>query len=152
MDTSYDTYIHNHMPNTEDIAPANLFTETECTRHKIRYIHVWGFTVYTLYPRLQQGGKPSKWQLRSFHMIFVWISPNHLIDVPLILNLYTGHISPQFLLIFDDSFITVFYFSTEEEPPSLWNEFYLDNFLYSVTLNYNAQVYLDSEWLTPDEL
>ena len=38
--TSYVTYIYNHVPNADDIAPADIFNETKCTCHKLKYGHV----------------------------------------------------------------------------------------------------------------
>ena len=40
--TSYSTYIYNHIPNAEEIAPADIFTGTKFPRHELKYIHVWG--------------------------------------------------------------------------------------------------------------
>ena len=95
MVTSYSTYIYNHMHNDEDIEPPDIFTGTKFTRHKLIYIHVWGFPVYVLDTTLQQGHKLPKCQPRSHHRIFFGFSPNHSSYVPLILNPATGRISPQ---------------------------------------------------------
>ena len=53
MDTSYSTYIYNHVHNSEDISSAYLFTGTKFPCHKIKYIHVWGCPVYVLDCMLQ---------------------------------------------------------------------------------------------------
>ena len=55
-------------------------------------------------------------------------------------------------MIFDDSFRTFHYLYPEEEHPSFWNEFDLDDSLYSVTLDDNFQASLDEEWLNPSKL
>ena len=60
MDTSYNTYICNHMPNAEEIYPADLFTGTKFNYHKLKYIRVWGCTVYVLDPMLQKVRKLPK--------------------------------------------------------------------------------------------
>ena len=107
MATRYATYIYNHMPNSEDITPDDLFTGTKFTYHKIKDIHLWDCPVYVLDPTLQQGLKLLKWKPRYHHSIFFGFSPNHSSDVPLIINPDTRHTSPQFHVVFDDSFITV---------------------------------------------
>ena len=35
MYTSYAAYIYNHIPNSEDIAPADIFTGTKFTCQKL---------------------------------------------------------------------------------------------------------------------
>ena len=94
MDTSYATFIYNHLPNAEDIAPADICIGTKFTHHKLKYIHAWGCPVYVLYPMLQQGCKLMKWKPRSHCGIFVGFSTNSSSDVILILNTATVHI-PQ---------------------------------------------------------
>ena len=49
MSTSYATYIYNHMPNVEDIIPADIFTVTKCTCHNVRDLHVCGVFLYMYY-------------------------------------------------------------------------------------------------------
>ena len=117
MDTSYATYIYNHIPNAEDIATYDLFNGTKFTRHKFIYIHMWGCPVYILDTTIQQGCQLPKLQPQSCCRIFVGFSSNNSSDVPLILNPGTGYISPKFHVIFDDSFSTVLSIYTEEEPP-----------------------------------
>ena len=114
MATSYVAHIYNHMPSDEDIAPSDIFTETKFTHHKIKYIHVWGYTVYVLDPTLQQGRKIPEWKPRSHRGIFVGFSTNHSSDFPLILNPNIGHISSHFHVIFDDYFSTFFSLSPYE--------------------------------------
>ena len=61
VDTSYRISIYNHMSNSEDITPADIFTRTKFTNNKIKDIHVCGYPVYVLNPVLQQGHKILKW-------------------------------------------------------------------------------------------
>ena len=63
--------------------------------------------MYVLDPKLQTGKKLSRWQSRSRKWFFVGFSNQHSSNVPLILNLQTGSISPQFHVVFDDKFSTV---------------------------------------------
>ena len=70
----------------------------------------------------------------------------------MILNPATGHVSPQFHVGFDDSFSTVMSLDQADEIPSFSNEFDIDEFLYTIRLDANADVDLNAEWLTPAEL
>ena len=109
------------MPNSEDIAPADLFTGNKFPCHKFKYIHGCFFLVNILNAMLQQSPKLLKWYPQSRHRIFVGFSPYHSISVPVILNPDTFYISPQFFVVFDDSFIKFLYISPKEEPPYLWD-------------------------------
>ena len=102
-------------------------------------------------PTLQQGSKFPKWQPRSRCGIFVGFSPVHSSDVPLILNTQTGHISPQFHVVFDDNFSTVNSLTSDDEPPPFWNDFDIGEFLYRIELDDNTPASLSSDWLTPSE-
>ena len=78
-------------------------------------------------------------------------SPKHSSEVPLILNTATGHILPQFYVVFDDDFSTVASIGEDEPPLSFWNEFDIDDFMYKVQLDDTSNTYLQDEWLTPQE-
>jgi hypothetical protein len=49
--------------------------------------------------------------------IYVGRSPLHASTVGLILNPCTGHVSPQFHVVYDDDFITVPYLCSADVPP-----------------------------------
>jgi hypothetical protein len=53
--------------------------------------------------------------------IYVGRSPSHASNVALILNPRTGHVSPQFHVVYDDDFTTVPYLRSAEAPPH-WAE------------------------------
>ena len=86
-----------------------------------------------------------------------WTSAHRSSDVPLVLNISTGHIYPQYHVVFDDSFSTVNYHAKEEDPPSFWNRMSLDSHLYDshvhrIPLDSNYSIQLHDKWLTPPEL
>ena len=93
----------------------------------------------------------SKWQSRSRRGVFVGYSRVHSSDVPLILNPKTGHISPQYHVVFDDSFSTVISQSSTDDPPSFWNDTDLDAFIHKVPVDHPSH-FLEDIWLTPPEL
>ena len=58
-----------------------------------------------------------KWDPRARMGIYVGRSPSHASNVGLILNPRTGHVSPQFHVVYDDNFTTVPYLRTNKVPP-----------------------------------
>ena len=115
-------------------------------------MHVWGAPVYVLDPKLQQGKKLPRWQPRSRRGIFVGFSNDHSSDVPLVLNLTTGSISPQYHVVFDDEFSTVPSIDVNEDPPTFWNDLDLESQSQRIYLDPESPHQLHEEWLTPDEL
>ena len=57
-----------------------------------------------LQPRLQQGQKILKWEPRSHMGVYLGHPPFHAQTVPLILNLWSGLVSPQYHVIYNDQF------------------------------------------------
>ena len=48
-----------------------------------------------------------KWEPKSRNRLYIGRSPFHAVLVVLILNIITGHISPQYYVLFDETFSTV---------------------------------------------
>ena len=84
--------------------------------------HTWGCPIFVLRAENQSGltGTP-KWEPRARTGVYLGHSPAHAGNVALVLNLITGHVSPQYHVVFDDEFTTVDYLDTEEIPPSWEN-------------------------------
>ena len=127
---AYATHMYNMIPNQHDLCPADLFSGTQIPRHKLKDNHTWGCPVYVLDPKLQQGQKLPRWQPRSCQGVFVGFSPHHSSDIPLVLNLETGSISPQFHVVFDDNFTSVQSLANSDPIPSFWNTFDLDDYTF----------------------
>lgn len=73
--------------------------------------------VFTLHKRLQGGiGGIPKWNPRSNAGVYLGHSPEHAGNVALVLSLSTGLVSPQYHVIFDDSFSTIPFIRSKEEP------------------------------------
>lgn len=146
-------HVYNHLPNAQGIAPADLFTGSTVPHHKLKAFHVFGCPVYVLDPKVQQGKKLPRWQPRSRRGIFVGYSPHHSSDVPLVLNVQTGSItSPQYHVVFDDTFAMVISVSESEEPPDFWTEILLNDFGHYIPLDDDVNPELNDDWLTPPEL
>ena len=107
MAIDYAVYLYNHLPNDQGIAPIDLFTRVTMPRHKLRDCHMLGYPVYVLDPVLAADKKLPRWQPRSRRGMFLDFSSAHSSDVPLVLNLRTGHVSPQYHVVFDDGFSKV---------------------------------------------
>ena len=153
MAVSYATHLYNHLPNDQGLCPADLFTGSTVPRHRLRDLHVWGCPVYVLDPQLQAGQKLPRWQPRSRRGVFLGFSSQHSSEVPLVLNLQTGSITPQYHVVFDDHFSTVTSVAREEDPPGHWDELCLEHTTYIHTESSASDTiaYLEDDWLTPPE-
>ena len=81
--------------------------------------HTFGCPCFVLDARLQSGlGTVPKWEPRSRLGIYVGHSPAHAGTVALVLNPRTGHVSPQFHIVFDDLFTTVPFMNKSQVPPN----------------------------------
>ena len=90
----------------EDSSPIERFTGVPF-RPKLRHYHAFSCPSYVLDNSLQSGQGAPKWKQRAPLGIYLGPSPSHARTVALILNLRTGHVSPQFHVKFDDFFETV---------------------------------------------
>ena len=63
-----------------------------------------------------------KWSEQSRIGVYLGHSPHHAISVAWVLNITTGHVSPQFHVMFDDHFDTALH-TNKQTIPSLWEEF-----------------------------
>ena len=62
------------------------------------------------------------------------------------LNLKTGFISPQFHVVFDDSFNTVISISEGDTPPAHWENMFHES-RYQAVFDENTDISLSAEWL-----
>jgi hypothetical protein len=109
---------------TEDadgFSPQELLSGCK-TDTDIRNFHTFGCPVFVLDHRLQGGlGGSPKWDPRARVGIYLGRSPFHAGNVALVLNPCTGHISPQYHVVFDDDFTTVSSMR-EGTVPNSWGE------------------------------
>ena len=103
-------YLWNNLPrHRSGLSPLELFTGTKShAANAIQQARVWGCPAYVLDPTLQNGHKLPKWQKRSRCGVYLGMSPQHATSVGRILNLKTGAISPQYHVVYDELFSTVF--------------------------------------------
>jgi hypothetical protein len=120
-------YIWNHLPDSDTkLSPIELFTGTKFhNHHHLQNLHVFGCPVYVLDPTLQDAKKLPKWNRRSRRAVYLGYSKQHSNNVHLVLNLETGKISPQYHLVFDDTFSTVY--SDGAFDADVWNSLVTSN-------------------------
>ena len=149
---SHAAHIYNHTPNElNGIAPVEVFTRTVSDGNVLKNLHTWGCPTYVLEPKLTSaGGKIPKWQPRSQRGQYVGVSPSHAENIALVLNNRTGYISPQYHVVFDDWFETIYV--DDDHEPSKWEELCMFH-RFEVELEPDADPPpLQDEWLTPKEI
>jgi hypothetical protein len=108
MAVQHATYLYNRMPSLESgTCPYDLFTRSRFVQSQFTDAHVWGCPTYVLDKTIADGKKPAKWIPRSHLTAYMGMSPKHAVNVPLVLNIKTGAITPQFHVVFDDWFATI---------------------------------------------
>ncbi len=96
------------MPNClSGLTPLELLTKSKADHHNLLRSHVWGCLAIVLDLKLQNNQKLPKWNRRARVGQFLGYSDEHLSLVANVQHLSTGHVSPQFHVVFDDLFETV---------------------------------------------
>lgn len=102
--TANDSYnISPSLQDPEHRTPKQLFENT-IVEINPKHNKPFGCPVYVLDPQLQDGKPLHKWQERSRVGIYLGQSPIHNRSVALVLDRYTGYVSPQFHVRFDKNF------------------------------------------------
>ena len=102
-------------------SPFELFAKSEVTPN-LNHFQPFGCPVFVLDNKMQSGKKLPKWEVRSRMGVYLGMSMQHARSVALILNLKTGHVSPQFHVTFDPKFETVRQSMGNLSPPSEWQK------------------------------
>lgn len=105
----------------QHVSPIELFSQVE-VKPQVKYTHTFGSPVYVLDERLQAGQRKPKWEHRARIGIYLGASPRHSKKVALVLNLQTGHVSPQFHCQFDDLCDSLRPSAGNPLPQSRWQE------------------------------
>jgi hypothetical protein len=112
--------VSNFAPGILDgISPIEKFSQVEVAP-RAKHSHTFGSPIYVLDNRLQTGKSIPRWNEKSRIGLYLGSSPRHSRKVALVLNLRTGHVSPQFHVMFDDLFETIQPSSGNALPASLW--------------------------------
>jgi hypothetical protein len=104
----FEDRMNNLTCNKSGRTPYQILAGLEDTQLDIKSFHTFGCPCYVLDNRLQSGlSILPKWEPRARMGIYVGRSPAHASNVGLILIPRTGHVSPQFHVVYDDDFTTV---------------------------------------------
>ena len=147
MALKYAIWIYNHMPkNQNGISPIELLTYSKHQRRELLNAHVFGSPVYVLDPKLHSaGGFIPKFSPRSRRGVFVGMSTRHSSTIPLVLNLTTLTITPQYHVVFDDLFTTVNSNNDTITTDPGWLQLFNEN-RYQYTFDDEDDVILDEDW------
>jgi hypothetical protein len=88
-------------------SPNEIFGGTRADPIVLSRLRVCGCPVYVLDRALQDGKKIPQWFPRARRGMFLGFSAKHSSTVGMILNLVTGHMSPQYHVVYDEKFSTV---------------------------------------------
>ena len=102
------------------IASSEIWSGVHSPSSKLSRTHVFGCPVYVLDASLQDGKKILKWNPRAHLGLFLGFSDLHSSLVPLVLNIATGHTSPQFHVIFDNKFETIHSLPIDQPLKNQW--------------------------------
>lgn len=108
MAVDHAVYVYNRIPDPHTgLSPIDILSGVKWQVERLHDIHVFGSPTYVLDPTLQDGKKLPRWSPRTRRGAFLGVSKRHASSAPLILNLQSGSISPQYHCVFDDWFTTV---------------------------------------------
>ena len=121
---NYAVWVFNQLPNQENgVSPNEIWFSARGTSEvELPRTHVFGCPVYVLDPALQDGKKIPKWDPCARLGLFLGFLDLHSSQVPMVLNVTTGRISPQFHVIFDDKFDTVHSLPVDQPLTEQWNQ------------------------------
>eukprot|EP00956_Cyclotella_meneghiniana_P015029 scaffold22790_cov42-Cyclotella_meneghiniana.AAC.1 len=122
-------WLYNRIPQQKSgITPLELVTNIKSDHRDLMRTHVWGCPVYVLDPKLQDGKKLPKWNRHARMGQFLGFSREHSSTVALVRNLHTGYVSPQYHVVFDDNFQTVFNDGkTSEEVDKICDQLFVES-------------------------
>jgi hypothetical protein len=86
--------------------PYEVFHGSNVSQNQ-KFFQLFGCPVFVLDQSMQAGKKIPKWDMRARMGIYLGMSMQHARSVALVLNIETGHVSPQFHVKFDPKFETV---------------------------------------------
>lgn len=144
MSIQYAVWLQNNMPKLTGMAPIDLLSRVKQNQRVLTNAHVFGCPAYVLDPKLQDGNSIPKFSPRSSRGMFVGFSRRHSSLVPLILNLSTLSISPQYHVVFDDWFTSVNSTGEIDVESPLWDDLFSSS---RYVFNYDDDVKSDEEWM-----
>jgi hypothetical protein len=107
---THAAWMYNHLPNHHLgwQSPLEVFTKTKSDHRALLRTHVWGCPAFVLEAKLQDGHKIPKFNRRARMGQFLGFSNEHSSLVAQVCNLSTNYVSPQFHVVFDDLFTSIY--------------------------------------------
>jgi len=107
---SHAAWLYNRLPNKTLgwNSPIEVFTKTKSDHRELLQEHVWECPVFVLDAKLQDGHKIPKFNRRARMGQFLGFSNEHSTLVARVCNLSTNYVSPQFHVVFDDLFSSIY--------------------------------------------
>lgn len=150
-------WLYNMIPQSQSgMSPIELWTRSTAFNigDTLNNCHVWGCPVFVLDPKLRKDGvKIPKWAPRSKQGVNLGFSRTHSSLIALVLNTKTHSITPQFHVVFDDTFSTVPH--NDKIDTDSWRDLITsdpaDTRLWTPA-DADQDLELADEWLEPDAL
>ena len=102
-------WLYTRIPQQNSgLTPLEIATSNKIGHKDLLCTRVWGCPCYMLDPKLQKNKRLPKCNRRARMGQFLDFLGYHSSTVALVRNLHTGFISPQYHVVFDDKFETVF--------------------------------------------
>ncbi len=105
--------------DSEGHTPESIVYGVNIENILVETFHTMFCSCYILDSRLHNAGSIGlpKWEPRSNICVYLGHSPFHARSVALVYNPSTGHVSPQYHVVFDNDFTTVLYMEAGTIPP-----------------------------------
>ena len=131
--------------NSQGLTPNAVLHGVPLDAIPVKTYHTLFCPVYVLDARAQSAGGPGppKWEPRSRIGVYLGHSPFHAGSFALVFNPRTGRVSPQYHVVFDDTFSAVLYMDAGTEPPH-WH----DLLMYSSKKATDEDFDFAEEWMT----
>jgi hypothetical protein len=121
----YASWVFNRLPNlVNGLLPNKIWSSCCAPTEEFNRSHEFGCPVYVLDATLQDGHKIPQLAPRACLGVFLGFLTLHSSQVPIVMNVDTGKISPQFHVIFDDKFETVMSMTSEDSIGDQWKSIF----------------------------
>ena len=153
---THAAFIYNHIPQQDlgFLSPIEVYCKTVINCTYLRRLRVWGCPVYVLSPKLQDGRKIPKWEAKARLGQNLGVSENHSSTINLIRNLSTQRISPQYHVVYDETFSTVGQ-SPVKNIEEVWTDLFTTSREHILDYDYipeNELPELHPDWIPREEL
>jgi len=162
----YAEWLFNRVPKKNGFSPLEILTRRRSDHKDLNRAKVWGCPTFVLDPTLAEGKKLPKFKARARVAQYMGMSDEHSTLVGLVRHLISGSISPQYHLVFDETFESVTGLGPSESETVedfvslLWEKLFDSNRSFYIDEEYDDETKetwyhvptLDDEWLNEEEI